>query len=74
MEVKVRNNNVKVALKIFKRKMQEDGRLHELRERAFYQKKSDKRRRARSSAKVREAKRQSEGALVREPWKGRSSD
>ncbi len=44
MEVIVRNNNVEKALRVMKRKLKKDGLLLELKERAYYQKPSEKKR------------------------------
>ena len=44
MEVIVRNNNVEKALRVLKRKIKKDGLLVELKERAYYQKPSEKKR------------------------------
>ena len=53
IEVKVFNNNIEFALKKLKRKVKDSRLLIELREKEFYQKKSDKRRELRSKAKLR---------------------
>ena len=44
MEVIVRNNNVEKALRVMKRKLKKEGLLLELKERAYYQKPSEKKR------------------------------
>ena len=44
MEVIVRNNNVEKALRVLKRKIKKEGLLVELKERAYYQKPSEKKR------------------------------
>ena len=44
MEVIVRNNNVEKALRVMKRKIKKEGLLVELKERAYYQKPSEKKR------------------------------
>jgi small subunit ribosomal protein S21 len=49
LSVEVRNNDVNFALRKFKKKIQEDGLLQELREREFYQKPSEKRARAKAA-------------------------
>ena len=50
MRVDVRNNNVDQALRVLKKKLQQDGLFNELREREFYMSKSEKRRRAKAAA------------------------
>ena len=44
MEVIVRNNNVEKALRVMKRKIKKECLLVELKERAYYQKPSEKKR------------------------------
>lgn len=56
LTVEVRNNDVNKALRIFKKKVQEDGILQTLREREFYEKPSDKRRKAKKAARNRHLK------------------
>ena len=53
IEIKVFNNNIEFALKKLKRKVKDSKLLIELREKEFYQKKSDKRRELISKAKLR---------------------
>lgn len=53
IEVKVKNNNIELALRKFKRKVKESGLLLELREREFYTKPSDIKRLKKSKAKLR---------------------
>ena len=50
MKVEVRNGNVDQAIRVLKKKLQQDGLFNELREREFYTSRSEKRRRAKSSA------------------------
>lgn len=50
MEVKVRDNQVEKALRILKRKLQAEGIFRELRQREFYEKGSEKRRREKNEA------------------------
>ena len=52
--VKVRNNNIDGALKIFKQRVKENGLLLEIKEKSFYQKKSEKRRIEKNLAKIRQ--------------------
>ena len=54
--VEVRNNNVDRALRILKKKLQDDGLFNELREREAFMSKGERRRRARASGKRREKK------------------
>jgi len=56
MKVEVRNNNVDKALRILKKKLQQDGLFNELREREFYMTKGEKGRRSRAAAIRRNAK------------------
>ena len=58
MRVKVKNNNVDVALRIFKRKLKESEKLIDLRKKEYYEKPSEKRNRAKSAAVLREKRRQ----------------
>ena len=53
IEVKVFNNNIEFALKKLKRKVKDSRLFIELREKEFYQKKSDIRRELISKAKLR---------------------
>tara|TARA_R110000787_G_scaffold177619_1_gene289587 strand:+ start:201 stop:404 length:204 start_codon:yes stop_codon:yes gene_type:complete len=56
MRVEVRNNNVDKALRILKKKLQQDGLFNELRERESHMTKGEKGRRSRAAAIRREAK------------------
>jgi small subunit ribosomal protein S21 len=58
MRVEVRNNNVEKALRILKKKLQQDGLFNELRERESHMTKGEKGRRSRAAAIRREAKTQ----------------
>lgn len=51
--VEVRNNDINYALRKFKKKVQEDGLLQELRQREYYEKPTTKRKRAKAAAKAR---------------------
>ena len=53
MEVEVRNNNVDKAMRILKKKLQDDGFFNELRKREFYMTRSEKRRLAKAADKRR---------------------
>ena len=54
--VEVRNNNVDKAIRILKKKMQDDGFFNELRKRECYTSKSEKRRLAKAAGRRREQK------------------
>ena len=56
MAVTVRENDIEKALKIFKRQIQRQGLLKELKQRSFYEKPSEKRKRKLKAAKRRMAK------------------
>ena len=56
MRVEVRNNNVEKALRILKKKLQQDGLFNELREREFHMTKGEKGRKSRAAAIRRESK------------------
>ena len=53
LSVEVRNNDINWALRKFKKKVQEDGLLQEVRERQFYTKPSEKRKRAKAAGRSR---------------------
>lgn len=53
LKVEVRNNDVNFALRKFKKKVQEDGILQELRKREFFEKPSMKRKKAKAAARSR---------------------
>ena len=53
MVVEVRNNNIDKALRILKKKLQDDGFFNELRKREYYMTKSEKRRLAKAAGKRR---------------------
>jgi len=56
MRVDVRNNNVEKALRILKKKLQQDGLFNELRERESHMTKGEKGRKSRAAAIRRESK------------------
>ena len=56
MKVDVRNNNVDKALRILKKKLQQDGIFNELRNREHFVSKGEKRRKAQAAAKRRQEK------------------
>jgi len=58
MNVKVRNNNVEQALRIFKRKITDSNKLFDYREKEYYEKRTTKRQRRKAAAVGRERKRQ----------------
>ena len=60
LEVTVRNNNVKTALRILKKKLEQDGMMMELRERQHYKKPSQKKREAKKASIQRTRKREKE--------------
>ena len=45
IEVQVRNNNVELAIRVLKKKIQKDGIMRELRQRQYYEKPTLKRQR-----------------------------
>lgn len=51
--VEVRNNDIGYALRKFKKKVQEDGILQELKDREFFEKPSIKRKKAKAAARAR---------------------
>lgn len=53
LKVEVRNNDITKALRILKKRMQNEGIFNELRERTFFRKKSEKRRLAQSAGRRR---------------------
>ena len=57
MIVEVRNGNVDQAIRVLKKKLQQDGLFNELREREFYTSRSERRRRAKAAA-IRRQKRE----------------
>jgi len=67
MRVEVRNGKVDQALRKFKRKITDDNRLFDYREKEYYEKPSQRRKKKKASAKVRERKRQEK--LCKSPTK-----
>ena len=59
----VQNDNVEKALRKFKKKIQDSGKLQELREREFFEKPTTERKRKKSQAKRRWQKKLDEQAL-----------
>ena len=57
MIVEVRNGNVDQAIRVLKKKLQQDGLFNELREREFFTSMSERRRRAKAAA-IRRQKRE----------------
>lgn len=53
LKVEVRNNDIGFALRKFKKKVQEDGILQELRNREFFEKPSIKRKKAKAAGRAR---------------------
>ena len=56
IKVDVRNNNVDKAVRVLKKKLQEDGLFNELRKREFFQSRGEKKRRASAAGKRRAQK------------------
>lgn len=56
LSVEVKNGDFNKALRIFKKKVQEDGLLQELREREFYEKPSAVRKKAKAAGRARHLK------------------
>jgi len=53
MRIEVRNNNIEQAIRVLKKKLQNEGFFNELRKREFYESKGEKERRKRSAGKRR---------------------
>jgi small subunit ribosomal protein S21 len=53
MVVEVRNNNIDKALRVLKKKLQDDGFFNELRKREYYMSKGEKRRLSKAAGKRR---------------------
>tara|TARA_R100000005_G_C4877433_1_gene130758 strand:+ start:88 stop:291 length:204 start_codon:yes stop_codon:yes gene_type:complete len=53
MKVEVRNNNVDGALRVLKKKLQQDGFYTEMREREYYRSKGEKKRLAKAAGRRR---------------------
>ncbi len=66
MRIKVKNNNVESALSILRRKSKET--IFEYKERQYFEKPSDRRHKAKQSAKTRELKRQRNQEKERKPY------
>jgi small subunit ribosomal protein S21 len=58
LAVEVRNGDFAFALRKFKKKVQEDGILQELRERQFFEKPSERRKKAKAAGRARWLKKQ----------------
>jgi len=56
LSVDVRNGNVEKAIRVLKKKLQEDGLFNELREREYHMTKGEKGRRDRAAGRRRQAK------------------
>lgn len=65
LAVEVRNGDFNFALRKFKKKVQEDGILQQLRERQFYEKPSEKRKKAKAAGRARWLKKQ---AKMKDNW------
>ena len=57
MEIKVFNNDINKAMRLMKRKLQQEGMFRELKNRRFHEKPSDKRKRKKQESIRRERKR-----------------
>ena len=53
MKVEVRNNNIDGALRVLKKKLQQDGFYTEMREREYYRSKGEKKRLAKAAGRRR---------------------
>jgi small subunit ribosomal protein S21 len=53
MHIDVRNNNIEQAMRVLKKKLQNEGFFNELRKREFHESKGEKERRKRSAGKRR---------------------
>ena len=56
MRIEVRNNNVEGAMRVLKKKLQDDGIFNDLRNREAFMSKGEKRRRAKAAGKRRAQK------------------
>ena len=56
MRIEVRNNNVEGAMRVMKKKLQDDGIFNDLRNREYFVAKGEKRRRAKAAGKRRAQK------------------
>jgi|TARA_B100001778_G_scaffold319527_1_gene309100 small subunit ribosomal protein S21 len=65
MKVNVRNNNVDQAMRVLKKKLQEDGLFNEMRKREHFISKGEKRRRAKAAGAAR-ARKEEQKRLERE--------
>ena len=63
--VEVRNNDVNKALRIFKKKLQNEGILQEYKERQHYVKPSEKKRKAKAAGRARWLKKQAKEKIDR---------
>ena len=59
MKIDVRNNNIDQAIRVLKKKLQQEGLFNELRQREFYESKGTKKRREKNAA-IRRYKREEE--------------
>ena len=50
MKIDVRNNNIDQAIRVLKKKLQQEGLFNELRQREFYESKGTRRRREKNDA------------------------
>lgn len=61
--MEVKNNNLNKALSKFKRKLDDDGKLQKYKEKEFYEKPSEKRRRQKMEGTLRAEKRREQAKL-----------
>lgn len=66
--VVVQNDNVEKALRLFKKKIQEDGKLLDLKEREFYEKPTTKKRRTKNQQIRRAQKKRADEALPKKMY------
>jgi len=66
--VVVQHDNVEKAIRLFKKKIQEDGKLIELKEKEFYEKPTTKRRRVKNQQERRAQKRREAEALPKKMY------
>ena len=53
MKIEVRNNNVDGALRVLKKKLQQDGLFNEMRRKEYHETKGEKRRRSKAAGRQR---------------------
>jgi len=68
LSVQVRNNDVNGALRKLKKKVQEDGRIQEVRRREYFEKPTTARKRAKSAARARHLKKLEKELKNHQKW------